>query len=175
MAKLCREGDVTYPALYAAFSELCDSIQEPIDLCGLSLGGVLALHYAIEHPNNVHSLVLIAAQYKMPKQLLRLQNLLFHFMPSSMFRQTGFQKKDFLQLCKSMMDLDFSSSISEINCPTLVICGAKDSANNQASKGLATAISGAQLQVIPNCGHEVNLEAPEQLAEILRNFYTRIQ
>ena len=37
-----------------------------ICLCGLSLGGVLALNYAIEHPEKIKGMVLIATQYKMP-------------------------------------------------------------------------------------------------------------
>lgn len=39
-----------YPNLYDAFSELCDGIDGPLTLCGLSLGAVLALHYAVKHP-----------------------------------------------------------------------------------------------------------------------------
>ena len=39
-----------------------DEIEEDICLCGLSLGGVLALNYAIEHPGKIKVLVLIARQ-----------------------------------------------------------------------------------------------------------------
>ena len=48
----------------------CDKENEEIVLCGLSLGAVLTLNYAIDHPDKVKALVLIAAQYKMPKKLL---------------------------------------------------------------------------------------------------------
>lgn len=58
---------VSYPVLYRAFSEYCQQFPEPVQLCGLSLGGVLALHYSIEHPQHVHSLALIATPYTMPK------------------------------------------------------------------------------------------------------------
>lgn len=57
----------TYGELYTAFSEECDKENDEIVLCGLSLGAVLALNYAIDHPDKVKALVLIAAQYKMPK------------------------------------------------------------------------------------------------------------
>ena len=66
---------------------------EKIDLCGLSLGGVLSLNYAIEYPHKINSLVLIAPQYKMPVNLLKVQNLLFRFMPKAAFQSTGFEKK----------------------------------------------------------------------------------
>lgn len=171
LADLLRGKNATYENLYEAFSEICEELDEKIDLCGLSLGGVLALQYTIEHPEKVNSLALIAAQYKMPVNLLKLQNFLFRFMPKSSFQQTGFGKREFMLLCKTMMTLDFSSSVGEVRCPVLVIYGEKDSANKKAALELADNLKNAQLQVIPGAGHEVNLEAPEKLAEVLRDFY----
>ncbi len=173
-ADLLQGQEATYQNLYEALSKICDSIDEAIDLCGLSLGGILALNYAIDHPEKVHSLVLIAAQYKMPRRLLRFQNILFRLMPKAMFRQTGFGKAEFLLLCKTMMELDFSGSIQKVACPALVICGENDSANKKAAAELADILGNAELQIIHGSGHEVNVEAPEKLAEALRSFYIRI-
>lgn len=153
---------------------MCDSFDAKIDLCGLSLGGVLALNYACEHPEKVNSLVLIAAQYKMPKGLLHIQNILFRFMPKTMFQQMGFSKEDFLQLCKTMMELDFSDSIQKITCPTLVICGEKDFANKKAAEELVRIMKNVEFRVINGSGHEVNIEAPETLAGILYDFYSLV-
>lgn len=119
LIEICQGEQTTYSNLYKGFSKICFEFNEPIDLCGLSLGGVLALNYTIEHPEKVKSLVLIATQYKMPKRLLKFQNILFQFMPKSMFQQAGFGKKEFIQLCSTMMELDFSNSIQKISCPTL--------------------------------------------------------
>ena len=58
-----------YPALYNAFAQFCDSLEELIVLCGIFLGGVLALYF-IEHPDYICAVVLIASQYKMPKRIL---------------------------------------------------------------------------------------------------------
>lgn len=135
---------------------------------------MLALNYTIEHPEKVNSLVLIAAQYKMPKGLLKVQNILFQLMPKSMFQQTGFGKKEFIQLCRTMMELDFSNSIQKISCPALIVCGERDSANKKASLELAGLLKNAQLQIISDSGHEVNIEAPERLAEILHVFYNQV-
>ncbi len=174
LAGMLQEGHAAYETLYEALSKVCDRAEGNIDLCGLSLGGVLAMQYAIEHPQKVRSLVLIAAQYKMPKGLLRLQNILFQLMPNSMFQQTGLGKKAFIQLCKTMMKLDFSDSIKKIRCPTLVLYGERDSANKKAALELAGILKNAQLQVISGAGHEINVEAPEKLSEALRNFYNQI-
>ena len=174
LAKMVKGKKVTYSTLYSTFSEMCDSENEGITLCGLSLGGVLALNYAIDHPQKVKALVLIAAQYKMPVRLLKLQNALFRFMPQSMFQQTGFEKHDFIRLCNTMMKLDFSDSLNQVSCPVLVICGEKDKANKKASIELADILKCSQFKEISETGHEVNLESPEKLASLLREFYKSI-
>ncbi|MBF0580059.1 alpha/beta hydrolase [Erysipelotrichaceae bacterium RD49] len=176
LPELIQDQSAAYLALYSAFSKRCTAIsdQEELVLVGLSLGSVLALHYAIDHPYKVKALVLIAAQYKMPKLLLKLQNAIFRFMPSSQFRQTGFQKADFITLCSSMADLDFSRQLSRIACPVLVICGQKDKANKKASMELAKRLPNAQYIEIANAGHEVNLEAPQDLAKILHSFFATL-
>lgn len=168
LAKLVHGREANYPDLYAAFSALCDTIEDDLTLCGLSLGGVLALNYTIDHPEKVKSLILIATPYKMPKQLLQLQNILFRFMPKSAFSQTGFQKADFIRLCRSMAELDFSRSLRKVTCPVLVLCGEHDRANQKAARMLAGLLKNAAFQQIPNAGHEVNTDAPERLAEILK-------
>jgi len=109
----------------------------------------------------------------MPKKLLCFQNILFRFMPNAMFRQTGFGKSEFLRLCETMAELDFSASLPKVACPVLVLCGERDSANRRAAAELAGLLRNAEFQTIPGAGHEANIEAPEKLAEVLRGFYNR--
>lgn len=175
LSEILQGKEPAYQNLYEAVSTICDRCGEEIDLCGLSLGGVLALQYAIEHPQKVHSLVLIAPQYKMPKNLLKLQNLLFQFMPKSAFQSTGFEKKAFIRLCGTMMDLDFSDSLSKVICPTLIFYGEQDSANKKAAVSLAGILKNAEVQEIAGAGHEINVDAPEKLAEALRGFYRQLR
>lgn len=59
LAGMLKGKAVTYKELYSAFSGECDRENEEIVLCGLSLGAVLALNYAIDHPDKVKALVLI--------------------------------------------------------------------------------------------------------------------
>ena len=66
-----------------------------------------------------------------------------------------------------MADLDFSLDLGSLACPAFIICGGKDSANKKASEELARRIPGASLRVISGSGHEVNQQAPAQLAEVL--------
>ena len=174
LAEMVKGKAATYSTLYTAFSEMCDAENEDIVLCGLSLGGVLALNYTIDYPQKVKALVLIAAHYQMPTRLLKLQNALFRFMPQSMFQQTGFGKLDFISLCSTMAELDFRDSLSQVSCPVLIICGEKDKANKKASIELADILKHSQFKEISGTGHEVNLESPEKLAALLREFYKTI-
>lgn len=170
LAAMLKSGGADYASLYHAFSDYCGNFPEPLNLCGLSLGGILALQYAIEHPDRVQSLTLIGAQYKMPKKLLRLQSLIFGVMPKSAFENTGFQKETFIQLTNSMTELDFSERLRELSCAVLILCGEKDSANIKAAKTLAECIPGARLTVLAGTGHEANIENPEALASELNTF-----
>ena len=174
LAAMAPDRETTYPALYHAFSQLCNGLEAPLALCGLSLGGVLALHYAAQYPERVGALVLMAAQYRMPKRLLQVQNVLFRFMPSSSFRETCFAKAQFLQLCGSMAALDLSEAISRITCPALVLCGSQDRANKGASMELAQLLHKAELHIVEGAGHELNREVPETLAPLLQSFYARV-
>ena len=161
LAEMVKGKAATYSTLYSAFSQMCNAEDEDII-------------YAIDYPQTVKALVFIAAQYRMPARLLKLQNMLFRFMPQSMFQQTGFGKLDFVSLCSTMAELDFSDLLNQVSCPVLVVCGEKDKANKKASIELADILKHSEFKEISETGHEVNLESPEKLASLLREFYKSI-
>ena len=175
LSEMLEGKSTTYKELYSSFSGECDKENEEIVLCGLSLGAVLALNYAIDHPDKVKALVLIAAQYKMPKKLLKVQNMLFHLMPNSAFNKMGFKKADVISLCGTMAELDFSDSLHKVSCPVLIVCGEKDNANKKASKELASYLSDSQFHELLKAGHEANIESPEELATVLQEFYDNVE
>ena len=160
--------EVTYQNLYHSFSDYCNNISGPLNLCGLSLGGVLALNYTIDYPTKVQSLALISTQYKMPKKILKIQNVIFNFMPEVMFKSIGLKKRECIKLINSMIDLDFTEKLKDISCNTIVVYGSKDYANKKAAKRLADKISGAELHFINNAGHEVNIDTPKKLSSLLK-------
>jgi pimeloyl-ACP methyl ester carboxylesterase len=164
-------SEVTYANLYRSFSDYCSNVSGKINLCGLSLGAILALNYAIECPEKVQSIVLIGAQYKMPKALLKFQNIIFRLMPEKSFQDIGLPKKDVIKLTNSMADLDFSSSLRNVLCTALILCGDKDTANRKAMKTIAQQIPNSEFQLIGNAGHEVNIESSQALANALDIFW----
>lgn len=164
------KGNCQYDKIYAAFCDYFNSSSESLNLCGLSLGAVLALNYAIDFPQKVNSLILIAPQYDMPKFLLKVQNVLFKFIPESQFKDIGLTKNDFITLTNSMADMDFTSGLDKVNRPVLVLCGEKDSVNKKAAVKLAEKLPNAKFMMIENSGHEVNIDNPQGLAKIMEEF-----
>ena len=171
---LCGDREVVYPALYSALEDYAGGFAEPVLLCGLSLGAVLALDYAIRCPEKVAGLVLIAPQYKMPRTLLRLQNLVFRLMPERAFAGAGMGKRELIRLTSSMMFLDFRGKLDHVTCPTLILWGKRDAANRRAARELAELIPHGTMREVAGAGHEVNLEAPQELAAAIRAFYERL-
>ena len=162
-----------YPSLYAAFAQYCGELGGPVHLCGLSLGGILALNCAIDSPERVRTLVLIGSPHKVPGAAFAFQNTVFRFLPKAMFAPMAFDKKNTFALGNSMRDLDFSGRVGEICCPTLILCGERDRANLNSAHFLARHIPNAVLLVLENTGHVVNEENPKGLAEQLNEFYAR--
>lgn len=171
---LVRTSEIDYRNLYQALVEYCNRFDEPIHICGLSLGGVLALNYAIDYPEKVNTLTLIGTQFKMPKVLLSIQHAIFYLLPKSTFENTGLDKRNFLNLSKSLTNLDFSHQLLEIKCPVMMICGEKDIVNKKASRHLHQHIKGSRLAIIENAGHEVNLDNPGKLAKVISGFWCTI-
>lgn len=164
-------GKLDYAVLYDDLKEACQNHSEKADLVGLSLGGVLALNYALDYPDKVRSLVLINSQYKMPKLILTLQNIFFRFLPEKMFAGAGFSKKEMISLCHSMKNLDFSQKLNNIKCPVLIVSGEKDRLNRKASESLASLLgNAARFEIVAGDGHAINQEQPKLLADLINAF-----
>ncbi len=163
--------EASYFNLYTAFTEYCNKINEQINLCGISLGGILALNYALDFPEKVKTLVLIGTPHKIPKVMFCIQNIIFRFLPKSIFENMALNKKDTFILGNSMRKLDFSDKVKYLKCPTLIVCGKKDSANIKSAYYLSENIKNAILKMVENTGHIVNEENPKMLAKILDEFY----
>ena len=106
LSSLLNGKEATYNNLYSSFVKYCNNIDGKIDLCGLSLGGILALNYALDFPNKVNSLILIGTPHKVPKIMFSIQNIVFKFLPKSLFETMAFNKKDTFILGNSMKNFN---------------------------------------------------------------------
>lgn len=161
----------SYENLYSSFTKYCNKIDGQIHLCGLSLGGILALNYALDFPQKVKTLVLIGTPHKIPKIAFGFQNMVFRVLPKSVFETMAFNKEDTFSLGNTLKNLDFSGKVRNLNCPTLILCGEKDSANMKSAHYFSQNIKNAELKIIENAGHVVNEENPKALAKILNEYF----
>ena len=171
LSSILNKKEASYHNLYSAFAKYCSKVDGKINLCGISLGGILALNYALDFPDKVQSLVLIGTPHKVSKIMFSIQNIILNFLPKSIFENTAFNKKNTFILGNTMKTLDFSNKVQNIKCPTLVLCGEKDTANIKSAYYLSENIKDAKLKIIKNTGHVVNEENPKELAEILDEYY----
>ena len=160
-------NEISYSQILGELEQKYSNATEPLCVCGLSLGALLALDFTIRHGDKVASLILIGAQYKVPTFLIDFQNFLFRCMPSKSFDSMGLSKSDTIKLSHSMRSLDFTSQLNRVTCPITIVCGEKDSANLKASKKLNELLPHATLKIVPGAGHEINKDAPEAIAAIL--------
>ena len=173
LSSILEGKEASYEKLYSSFVKYCNEFDGQIHLCGLSLGGILALNFALDFPQKVKTLVLIGTPYKVPKVAFSFQNIIFRFLPKSIFETMAFDKKNTFALGDTMKNLDFSDRVKNIKCPTLILCGKKDSANMKSADYLSQSIRSAELKIIENTGHVVNEENPKALADILNEYYLK--
>lgn len=168
---IVEEEKLSYNNIYSSLKKYLLSFNNKLNLCGLSLGAVLALNFAIEYPDKVSSLILIAPQYKMPKTLLFIQNIIFKLLPNFVFNRSSLSKESILTLTKSMINIDLSNILYRVNSKTLILCGEKDIFNKKASQRLSSLINKSELRIIKNAGHEINTDKPYELALEINKFY----
>lgn len=188
----------------------------PCDLLGHSMGGMVALRYALAHPERTSSLLLMdtsAGPLQVPEaaramldaagQLARsagmaavaerLRGVLetaggFDPVPLSAADafDTSFERvrpkleqmdpEAFATLGRSLFEEPpLSERLREIRCPTTVIVGESDLAFREASRALADAIEGAELRVIPESGHQPQLESPKAWREAIESHLRRVR
>ncbi|MFT4229074.1 MAG: alpha/beta fold hydrolase [Microbacterium sp.] len=147
---------------------------EKVHLCGLSLGAMIALQVALDHPERVRSLTLAAGQVKPPRALMAVQGAVFRLLPAKVLEKQGARKDVMLSVMRAVSRADFSGQLDAVSSPTLVLCGEKDRPNMPAARALAAGICGAELRIIPGAGHQSHMQAPEAFATLLREFLTRV-
>ena len=173
LSSILEGKEASYENLYSSFVKYCNEFDGQIHLCGLSLGGILALNFALDFPQKVKTLVLIGTPHNIPKIAFGIQNIIFRFLPKSIFETMAFDKKNTFALGDTMKNLDFSDRVKNIKCPTLILCGKKDNANMKSAYYLKENIRSAELKIIENTGHVVNEENPKALADILNEYYLK--
>jgi 3-oxoadipate enol-lactonase len=168
--------------------ETLDRTEAPFDLCGLSLGALVALRYAGEHPDRVRRLVVCAGIAALPWYFRGLQYGIagvVRVLPSACVRKglvSGLPEEQRAAALEEISHVDAGTASRTLRTaatfrlerlpemPTLVLCGERDRVNVKPSRRLAETLPDARFEIVPAAGHVANLDNPEAFTRLLREF-----
>lgn len=84
-------------------------------------------------------------------------------------------KRNILNFYRSLESFDIRSSLSTTPLPLAVVYGSRDWPNRLAARRMVTLSKQAQFYLLEGVGHEVNVIAPDQLVQVIRQFVESIQ
>jgi 3-oxoadipate enol-lactonase len=174
----------------------------PATLIGLSVGGLIAMEFALQQPAGVQALVLcdtaprlgtaqlwaeriqaVQAQGMAP---LAGQILARWFRPAFARERTADYRgytnmlirtpvEGYTATCAALRDADLSEALPAIAAPTLVLCGADDLVVSPAqAREWAARLPKAQFEVIADAAHLPCIEQPEAMADAIRRFLREV-
>lgn len=167
---LIKNNNLTYPQLYKTFEDYLNQGDEPVNLAGLSLGAVLALNYALNYPDKVNRLILIAPQIKPNKNIMKIQNTIFRYLPKVAFANIGIGKDSTITLLDSLENLDLSEDLDNLEAPTLILIGDRDKINQKEAFRIHKLLDSDYIEVVGGT-HELNASSPEVLATLIKTFF----
>lgn len=175
----------------------------PVHVVGLSMGGVIAQQFVLDHPELVRRLVLVSTfSVLRPKGI---SQWLYFSQRALVVHTFGLATQSKLvarrvfpdpgqEILRKMAEKQIASAdprayraamrglalfntrdrLKEIKAPTLVISGVNDSTVPPSSQeGLAEGIEGAVQVIIKNAGHAVAIDQPEHFNKILLGFLAK--
>ena len=181
-------------------AELIKSLKiDPVHVVGISLGGAIGFHLAIDHPDITKSLVVVNMSASVPikslkeKQMFFLRVLIVKMMGMKKMgevlakrlfikpeqeelrekmasRWAENDKKAYLSSLKTLKNWSVLERLQEIKCPTLVISSDEDYTPLSDKEEYTAMIPNAKLVVIEDARHAVSVEKPGELNTILMDF-----
>ena len=164
-------------------------------LLGYSMGGKFVQHFALRHPDRVAGLIPVAgtqaSAMELPDEMLEglyaaagdaeaMKDIVRPFLTgpvdeAALDRFAREAARASLPALKGTMrvtlDADFSDELASLDVPTLVVVGGRDEFMpvELLRDEIAAKIKGARM-VIVDCGHEIPLERPRELAALIEAF-----
>jgi 3-oxoadipate enol-lactonase len=167
---------------------------------GLSMGAMVGMAFALEHPERLGRLVLAnttssygpegrrmweaRARAVQEGGLGAIKDMVMERYFSDGFRQShqavvstiaerflATPVEGYLGCCDAIAELDYTEALSAIHARTLVIAGAADAGTPPAmAETIAERIPGSQLAVLPEAAHLSAVEKPAEFAALVKGF-----
>jgi len=175
-------------------------IGEDAVLMGNGFGGMVALAFAIAHPERIAKLVLADAAASFPpegreafavmaervaqnglaavadiaaKRVYSTAYLAAHPEAIEACKQVllGIDAKAFQAACRVLQETDLTPLLHHLRVPTLIVCGELDQATPPAlTKAVAEKVAGSRYVELPGCGHCPPLEQPQAFLAAIKDF-----
>ena len=166
-------------------------------LCGHSMGGAIAMKYALQYPDQIKGLILIGtgARLRVHPNYLNLgrepgenngawlegQKRYFQAVEQDIY-QVLVRRSEEIGPQVELNDLmacdrfDIMDQVKNIELPTQVICGGDDVMTPvKYAEYLGQQIKGAQVEVVPDASHFVQLEKYQQVNNSIEHFMASLK
>jgi pimeloyl-ACP methyl ester carboxylesterase len=159
-------------------------------LLGHSMGGIVSMAAALDHPDRVAGLVLIGTASQCSEKvagwyeriavagerdgIAGLTRAIYGEKSKKVVTGDAQGIAHVTRTLKSLCEDPLTPKLPGIRCPVLLVVGEKDPMGPKASAIIADRLPDAQLEVISDCGHWVHVEKPEAVLKAFDQWAPRL-